>query len=287
MDKSRDFGPVPEPIAALDRAARRHATPCGDGSMIWREWGAGVPVVLLHGGYGSWQHWLRNIEPLVAAGYRVIAPDLPGLGESANPPPTDNLDEVSDIVGDGLARVLAPGERFHLVGFSFGSQAAGRIAARLGDRVRSLTIVGAGGLGLPRGRASNLRKVERGLSADDIAALQRDNLGRFMFEDAAKIDEVAVWMQVRHVAIGRFKSVPFAPGDRLARALPLVTAPIAGIWGARDITAYPHLDQREALLRSIQPGARFDVVAGVGHWVQYEAAAEFNRLLLDFLAGAS
>jgi pimeloyl-ACP methyl ester carboxylesterase len=105
-----------------------------------------------------------------------------------------------------------------------------------------------------------------------------------MFHDPAKIDDVAVWMQIRHVAVGRFKSVPFAPGDRLARALSLATAPIGGIWGEFDITAYPHLDQREALLHSIQPDAPFHVVAGAGHWVQYEAASEFNRLLLNFLA---
>jgi pimeloyl-ACP methyl ester carboxylesterase len=284
MDSVRGLDSVPEPIAALDRVARHRETPCGDGTMVWREWGEGVPVVLLHGGYGSWQHWLRNIAPLTEAGYRVIAPDLPGLGESAMPPPTDNLDEVSDIVCDGLVRILAPDERFHLAGFSFGGQICGRIATRLGARVRSLTIVGSGGLGLPRGRRSELRRVARGMSGAEIAALQRDNLGRFMVHDPAKIDEVAVWMQIRHVAIGRFKSVPFAPGDRLARALPQVKAPIAGIWGEFDITAYPYLDQRKKLLRSIQPDAPFHVVAGVGHWVQYEAADEFNRLLLPWLA---
>jgi pimeloyl-ACP methyl ester carboxylesterase len=182
--------------------------------------------------------------------------------------------------------VLAPGERFHLAGFSFGGQMMGRIATRLGERVRSLTMIGAGGLGLPRGRPSNLRRVEPGMSGEEIAALQRDNLGRFMFQDPTKIDDVAVWMQIRHVALGRFKSVPFAPGDRLARALPLVKAPIGGIWGEFDVTAYPHIDQRERLLRSIQPGARFHVVAGAGHWVQYEAAAEFNRVLLDWLGRA-
>jgi 2-hydroxy-6-oxonona-2,4-dienedioate hydrolase len=283
MDSIRGLDSVPELIAALERAARRQETPCGDGAMVWRAWGEGVPVVLLHGGYGAWLHWLRNITPLTEAGYRVVAPDLPGLGDSAMPPPTGNLDDVSDIVCDGLVQVLAPAERFHLAGFSFGGQICGRIATRLGERVRSLTIVGSGGLGLPRGRSSNLRRVERGMSGAEIAALQRDNLGRFMVHDPAKIDEVAVWMQIRHVAVGRFKSVPFAPGDRLARALPLVKAPIAGIWGEFDITAYPYLDQREKLLRSIQPDAPFHVVAGVGHWVQYEGAEEFNRLLLDFL----
>ena len=274
---------MPDAIAVLDRAARRHATPCGDGTMVWREWGPGVPVVLLHGGYGSWQHWMRNIAPLTEAGYRVIAPDLPGLGESAMPPPTDNLDDVSDIVGDGLARVLAPGERFHLVGFSFGGQIAGRIAVRLGVRVRSFTIVGAGGLGLPRGRASNLRRVDPGMSGAEIAALQRDNLGRFMVHDPAKIDDTAVWMQIRHIALGRFKSVPFAPGDRLARALPLVKAPIGGIW-ASSISRPIRMStsaKRCCARSSRRRGSMSWRASAIGCNMR---ARRFNRVLLEWLA---
>jgi pimeloyl-ACP methyl ester carboxylesterase len=283
MDSASEISrATPPAVAALDAAARRTLTPCGDGSMVWRAWGEGVPVVLLHGGYGSWGHWLRNIAAL-AERYRVIAPDLPGLGESAMPPPTDNLDDISDIVDEGLRQLLEPGERFHLVGFSFGGQLSGRIAVRAGRRLRSLTIVGAGGLGLPRGRASALRRVERGMGDADIAALQRDNLARLMFHDRNAIDDTAAWLQIRNVARGRFKSIPFAPGDRLARALPRIAAPIAGIWGAFDITAYPHLDQRAALLHAIQPEAPFHVVTAAGHWVQYEAAAEFNRILLGWL----
>ncbi|MGH6990784.1 MAG: alpha/beta fold hydrolase [Stellaceae bacterium] len=284
MEGSNIAPTAPAEIAALDGAARRHLAPCGAGEMVWRQWGEGMAVVLLHGGYGSWGHWLRNI-PALATRYRVIVPDLPGLGESAMPPPTDHLDDISDIVFDGLTTVLAPGAPFHLVGFSFGGHLAGRIAVRAGGRLRSLTLVGAGGLGLPRvGRAgAALGRVARGMSDSEIAALQRDNLAKFMFHDPAKIDEAALWLQIENVKRGRFKSIPFAQGDRLAQALPLITAPLAGIWGEFDITAHPHLDQRAALLHKYQPEAPFHVVAGAGHWVQYEAAAEFNRLLRDFL----
>jgi pimeloyl-ACP methyl ester carboxylesterase len=285
MDSSREIAPAAPPeFAALDSVARRHVSPCGDGEMVWREWGYGVPVVLLHGGYGSWGHWLRNIGPL-ARRHRVIAPDLPGLGESAAPPPTENLDDVSDIVHDGLMTVLGQEEHFHLVGFSFGGHLSGRISARAGDRLLSLTLVGAGGLGLPRiGRAGGgLARVERGMSPAEIDALQRENLAKMMFHDPARIDDIAVWLQIENVRRGRFKSIPFARGTWLAQALPAIVAPIAGIWGEFDGTAYPHLDQRAALLRQFQPEAPFHVVAGAGHWVQYEAAAEFNRLLRQFL----
>jgi 2-hydroxy-6-oxonona-2,4-dienedioate hydrolase len=69
----------------------------------------------------------------------------------------------------------------------------------------------------------------------------------------------------------------------LVRALPHVTAKLDGIWGARDATAYPHLDERARTLRSFEPAARFEVIAGAGHWVQYEAADRFNPLLAEIV----
>jgi 2-hydroxy-6-oxonona-2,4-dienedioate hydrolase len=80
---------------------------------------------------------------------------------------------------------------------------------------------------------------------------------------------------------GRVRSRRFSRADTLARALPLVEARVDGIWGERDATAYPHLDERARVLRSFQPEARFEVIPGAGHWVQYEAADRFNAVLAE------
>src|ERR1051325_7613012 len=69
-------------VEGIAAEAERFATPCGDGTMAWRSWGQGAPLVLLHGGYGSWMHWIRNVPPL-SRQFRVIAPDLPGLRQAA------------------------------------------------------------------------------------------------------------------------------------------------------------------------------------------------------------
>ena len=63
-----------------------------------------------------------------------------------------------------------------------------------------------------------------------------------------------------------------------------VTAPLGGIWGERDATAYPYVEERRDLLRAIRPNAPFDIIAGAGHWVMYEAAQAFNRALIAQLA---
>ena len=65
-------------VSGLNRAARRLATPCGDSTMIWRVWGTGAPLVLLHGGYGSWTHWIRVI-PVLSRHWQLWVPDMPGL----------------------------------------------------------------------------------------------------------------------------------------------------------------------------------------------------------------
>ena len=53
--------------------------------MVWRVWGSGEPLVLFHGGSGSWTHWIRNI-PELSRHYELWVPDIPGLGDSAMPP---------------------------------------------------------------------------------------------------------------------------------------------------------------------------------------------------------
>jgi pimeloyl-ACP methyl ester carboxylesterase len=249
--------------------------------MVWRIWGAGPPLVLFHGGYGSWTHWIRNVLPLSRA-FTVIAPDLPGLGESANPPEPHTAEGLARILVEGLDIVAPRRERLHLAGFSFGGVLGGHVAAQFGDRVRAFTVVGSNGLGLIR-QPTDLQRVPPGASGEEALAVHRHNLGALMIADAAKIDELAVYVQSTNAPRGRVRSRRFSRADTLVRALPLVTARLDGIWGGRDATAYPHLDERARTLRSFQPEARFEVIDGAGHWVQYEAADLFNPLLAEIV----
>ena len=97
-----------DPQTILDRIqqqATRYETPCGDGKMVWHLWdqsgGTAPVVVLFHGGAGSWRHWIRTIPALVPT-YRVLVPDLPGLGESDFPPDGDDAVAIAAIVADGI-----------------------------------------------------------------------------------------------------------------------------------------------------------------------------------------
>ena len=103
--------------------------------------GQGPAVVLLHSSMGSKSQWRTLMEGMRGT-HRLIAIDLHGYGESAMPESGGRhtlLDEVQ-LVQLKLAQVLEPGERFHLVGHSFGGGVALRLAHADPDRVRSLTL---------------------------------------------------------------------------------------------------------------------------------------------------
>ena len=274
-------------VEAVAAEAKRFETPCGDGTMAWRCWGSGPPLVLLHGGYGSWMHWIRNVLPL-SRRFTVIAPDLPGLGESATPPEPWSAGGLAAIVASGLDTVLhrigAADQAPHLAGFSFGGVIGGSVAAQLGDRLRGFTVVGSNGLGLERS-PTPLRRVPANADEAEEFATHRYNLSQLMIADPDRIDELALYLQKTNHARARMRSRRFSRSGALIEALPQVRARLDGIWGERDASAYPHLDERARILRSVQPEARFAVVPGAGHWVQYEAAEQFNPILADFAGG--
>jgi pimeloyl-ACP methyl ester carboxylesterase len=267
-------------IARIDAAARRMETPCGEGRMIWRLWGEGEPLVLFHGGSGCWKHWIRNIEPL-AARRTVICPDLPGLGESDMPHPALDPAPIAGEVLAGLARVLGAGRQYDLAGFSFGALLAGHLSAQAGPELRSLTLIGAGALGLPRPR-TELVKVRGTEGAARIAAHRR-NLEILMVADPRSVDALALAIQEYNTVHARFRSRGFAHTASLKDAVAAARCPVALMYGERDAIAWPDMEARFAALRAVQPEAWTGVIPGAGHWVAYEAAAAFNAMLLDML----
>jgi pimeloyl-ACP methyl ester carboxylesterase len=268
-------------IEELESAALRRETPCGAGALVWREWGAGPPLVLLHGGAGSWRHWARNI-PHFAARRRVLAPDLPGLGDSADAPEPATPEALGAVLAQGLDEV-APDERLPLVGFSFGGIVGGHAGPPLGDRLAGLMLIGTGGLGLPGGESLRPRRVEPGMDGPAIDEVHRDNLALLMFADPRRIDDLAVRIQRANVARARLRERTMAQSDTLVRLLPRFAGRLAGVWGERDVFALPHVQARLDLLRRLRPDAEARIAPGLGHWIPYEAPAWCNGLIDGWL----
>jgi pimeloyl-ACP methyl ester carboxylesterase len=269
-------------VDALNRTARKARTPCGDGAMVWRVWGSGEPLVLFHGGSGSWTHWIRNI-PVLSRHYELWVPDIPGLGDSAMPPKPWIPASIAEVVVAGLDRLFPGHKPLRMAGFSFGGHIAGLVAARLKDRIGELTLIGVAALGLRADPREPFWKERTGMTADEVAAVYRQNLAVLMFADAARIDTLAIHLQAENIKRARFRSRPFAATDALAVALADVTAPLRTVWGTRDIIARPSLDTRLEILRRHHPELQVRLIEGAGHWVMYEAADRFNEAFLDLL----
>ena len=107
--------------------------------MHYVEAGSGPLVVLLHGFPENWWSWRHQIAPLAAAGFRVIAPDLRGYGETEKQGPYD----LDTIVGDvcQLIESLGVEKRARIVGHEWGGAVAWHLAARRPEFCARLTVM--------------------------------------------------------------------------------------------------------------------------------------------------
>ncbi len=273
-------------IAALEAAGQRHVVLTSRGRVVWRRFGDGPPLVLLHGGHGSWLHWARNIGPL-ARRFTVWVPDLPGYGDS-DMPPEPNLDSLVDSTQATLDALVGPGREIHVVGFSFGGLVAASLAARRGAvrQLALLGVVGHGGARRPRGEMLSWREAAEREDAAALSAAMHHNLAQHMLHGAASIDALALRIQTLACLGTRFHSKPISRAGGLGALLARHRGPLLLLWGAHDVTAHPAqaaqaLGEGRALCRTV-------LVPEAGHWVQYESADLVNAELLGWLdrAGA-
>ncbi|GAB3836305.1 alpha/beta fold hydrolase [Dactylosporangium cerinum] len=107
-------------------------------TVFYREAGpADAPTLVLLHGYPSSSHMFRDLIPLLADRFHVIAPDLPGFGRSDMPPKSDfdyTFEHITDVI-DGLT---APLRRFALYVFDYGAPVGFRIAARHPERITAI-----------------------------------------------------------------------------------------------------------------------------------------------------
>lgn len=242
--------------------------------------GEGPPLVLFHGGMGSWNHWVRNLDAL-APHFTVHALDLPGYGESYTVPKSTPQAEYVDHVVAGM-RTLLGEQPFRLAGFSFGAIVAAMTAARMGAQVTRLSLLGAGGFG------TSVKLPMRPIPPESEGeAARRDvfrhNLHVLMIADPAKISEETIDLHAENFRRSRFDGRGFAAIDNVPMALERITCPVQIVYGDRDALVLDDLPRRIRVVRAIRPDARIDVLPGIGHWVQYEAPDAVNDLLAGFM----
>ena len=271
-------------VAALLKKAQLHQTPCGNGELQWQQWSsgkAGPPLILLHGGYGSWTHWIANI-PELAAARTLWTVDLPGLGDSADMRKPHTTTLSAKVLLRGLDSLLGAGSEFDLAGFSFGAMVAAQLAIQAGSRCRRLLICGAAGFGKLHVQVDLEKPPRAGKDAEEVRGIHIANLRSLMFANTETIDDLAVYVHGANLSRARINSRPISRTDELIKCLPRIKSALTCVWGSGDATAggSKSLSERRKLITEAQPGAEFHLLNGIGHWAMYESPAAINKFLI-------
>jgi pimeloyl-ACP methyl ester carboxylesterase len=275
----------------------------------------GAPlVVLLHGFPEFWWTWRHQLPALADAGFRAVAVDLRGYGDSDKPPRGYDLWTLAGDVA-GLVRALGePSAR--IVGHGWGGMIGWTVTALHPRLVAALAVLGAPHplavrravvrdvrgqgralLGRPGGvlAAQVPRRPERRLRTGESAHVEqllreRAGPGWAGTDDfAATVEGTRRAMQVPGVAHSSMeyyrwavRSQVRAEGRRFAAAVSRIPAvPVLQVHGADD----PYLLERTAAASREWggPHLRSEVLSGTGHFPHQECPAETTALLLDFL----
>ena len=282
----------------LAASASRADVPTSTGAVVAGHLFGGPdrpPVVLLHGGAGSWNHWARTI-PQLSTRFRVVALDLPGCGGSTLPDgvttgaalDVDDVDVLAAAVADAIDHLVPEPRRFGLVGFSFGGIVAGRATATwLAPRVALLALLGAGGLGVrSEHEPAPLRPVVPGASWEERSAAHRHNLAALMLADERRADELAAVLHEANVTRSRFRMGEVPSSRALVEVLGRIDVPLLWITGERDVFSRGVEERRRQVVLGVRPDAEVVDVPGAGHWAAYERPDVVNPLLVDRLGEA-
>lgn len=267
-------------IEHLDALAEHRQVPFAEGRLMkWRIFGEGEPLVLIHGGHGSWLHWIRNIEPL--AQYRqLILADLPGFGDSDDVPKGVGSQEIAEFALASLDELLGGRPLIDVAGFSFGGSISSRIVEKRGN-VRRLALLGSAGSATPQLPSPELVRW-RHLEGEDQEGALRHNLIARMLHANAKVEPIVYEAYALATTICRYHSRGEVQRRRLKDILASFDGHALFMWGEFDATATPE-DTR--YLASTGPNRYVKVIPGVGHWIQAEAPDAINTELLRWFAG--
>ena len=245
------------------------------------EAGNGPAVVLLHAGIADRRMWAEHLQPLADAGFRAVAPDLPGFGEA--PLPQDEDAPWADVLRTMDALSI---EQAALVGNSFGADVALRAALVAPGRIRALVLCGARAPGLePSSELQAAWEAENAaMERGDIEAAVDAVVDAWTLPDASSaLRERLAAMQRRAFELQAEESAAAEaadPVDERPEALAQLDVPTLVAVGEHD-----KRDFREGaeLLAQTLPRSRHAVIEGAGHLAPLDSPDAFRDLTLDFL----
>lgn len=254
--------------------------------------GEGQAVLLLHGFPDTHAVWRLQIAALAAAGYRVVAPDLRGYGQT-DAPASESAYTMDALRMDMLALLDALGiDKVLLVGHDWGSLLGWNLCMYAPERVRRFVALSVGHpaayteggpLQLLKGYyvlVFQLRGIaEAMLKAFDWHALRGLASTPCQFDDwCTQLERPGRLSAALNYYRANLKMFS-------ASTWPTVRLPVLGVWSAGDAAL------TEAQMRGsekyVGESFQYQRIENAGHWLQLEAALQVNALILDFFAAGS
>ncbi|MBV8221395.1 MAG: alpha/beta hydrolase [Solirubrobacterales bacterium] len=271
-----------------------------DVKLHYVEAGDGPLIVLLHGFPEFWYGWRRQIEPLVAAGFRVVAPDTRGYNLSSKP---DGFQAygVDLLAADIRGLIEERGAKSALLaGHDWGGSIAWTVAMNHPEVVDRLAILNAAH---PRRLSEGLKNPNQlrkswyffffatpGLP-EDIVHARNWHFFRHFLHDAnppytpEEMDRyIEAWSQPGAAAgmINYYRASVRQSQKEAAAKLRPISAPTLVIWGERD--SYLGSDLAEPHSEDVPNLAGVERLADASHWVHHDESERVNQLLIDFFA---
>ncbi|MFF2446527.1 alpha/beta fold hydrolase [Neobacillus sp. NPDC058068] len=249
-------------------------------TMSYRDEGDGKPIVLLHGFCGSQKYW-EKVIPELSKDYRVIAPDLPGHGNSTITNEKHSIEEMSDIINQLLNKLEI--KEVAMFGHSLGGYITLAFAEKFSNRLNRFSLIHSTAFPdseeAKKGREANIEKVtHQGMHSlvDGLVPklFSSDNLKKLV--DDVKVTQDIGYLTSLEGAIGALKAMKDRP-DRNS-VLEKTTLPVLLLAGEKDqIIPY------EKTFSVTKENIKHSLLKNTGHMSMYEAPDQFISEMKSFL----
>jgi len=240
--------------------------------------GEGYPLVLVHGYLGSSEMWTLQ-KKFLSKHFRIIAPALPGFGESYKVKSADNINAMAKTILQCLDEKNI--KEFHLMGHSMGGMIVQEMAKISGERVKKLICFATGSIGDIPDRFESLDTSIQRLKKEGIKETVKrippkwfvdgnDAKYYYFCENAVK----EITEETAHNALNAMKNWRGYENLKNIKNQTLI------IWGEQDVSY--NFEQVDTLKKNI-PNSRLEIFKGCSHNAHLEQPQKFNETVKSFL----